>query len=69
MEIRSYSRNLSKSSVVFSVVILRMVMNLRLMYSPVLLRNIAQVLLLNQLPSKDQESGDATESGKKLSPG
>ena len=30
-------------------------MNLRLMYSPILLRSIAQVLLLNHFPSQDQE--------------
>ena len=39
------------------------------MYSPILLRSIAQVLLLNHLPSRDLESGDATKSGKKLFPG
>ena len=39
------------------------------MYSPILLRSIAQVLLLNHLPSQDLESGDTTKSGKKLFPG
>ena len=38
------------------------------MYSPILLRSIAQVLLLNHLPSQDLESGDTTKSGKKLFP-
>ena len=33
-------------------------MSVRLMYCPVLLRSIAQVLLLNHLPSQDLESGD-----------
>ena len=41
-------------------------MSLRLMYSPILLRSIAQVLLLNHLPSPDLESGDTTKSEKKL---
>ena len=36
-------------------------MSLRLMYSPILLRSIAQVLLLNHLPSQDLESGDTKE--------
>ena len=36
-------------------------MSLRLMNSPILLRSIAQVLLLNQLPSQDLESGDTTK--------
>ena len=31
-------------------------MSLRLMYRPILLRSIAQVLLLNHLPSRDLES-------------
>ena len=43
-------------------------MSLRLMYSPILLRSIAQVLLLNYLPSRDLESGDTTKSGTKLFP-
>ena len=43
-------------------------MSLRLMYSPILLRSIAQVLLLNHLPSQDLESGDTTKSGKKFFP-
>ena len=43
-----------------ALVILRMVMSLRLMYSPILLRNIAQVLLLNHIPSQRLESGDTT---------
>ncbi len=42
-------------------------MSLRLMYSPIFFRNIAQVLLLNHLPSQDLESGDTTRRGKKLS--
>ena len=37
-------------------------MCLRLMYSPIL-RSIAQVQLLNYLPSQDLESGDTTKSG------
>ena len=61
MDICSYFRSASKSSVVSR--------NLRLMYSPILLRSIAQVLLLNHLPSQDLESGDTTKSGKKLFPG
>ena len=44
-------------------------MSLRLMYSPILLRSIAQGLLLNYLPSQDLESGNTTKSGKKLFPG
>ena len=36
---------------------------------PILLRSIAQVLLLNHLPSQDLESGDTAKSGKKLFPG
>ena len=44
-------------------------MSLRLMYSPILLRSIAQVILLNHLQSQDLESGETTKSGKKLSPG
>ena len=40
-------------------------MSLRLMYSPILQRSIAQVLLLNHLPSQDLESGDTAKSGKK----
>ena len=32
-------------------------MRLRLMYSPILLRSIAQVLLLNRLPSQDLKLG------------
>ena len=36
-------------------------MSLRLMYSPILLRSIAQVLLLNHIPSQDLESGDTKE--------
>ena len=44
-------------------------MSLRLMYSPIHLRSIAQVLLLNHLPSQDLESGDTTKRGKKLFPG
>ena len=39
-------------------------MSLRLMYSPILLRSIAQVL--NHHPSPDLESGDTTNSGKKI---
>ena len=35
-------------------------MSQRLMYSPILLRSIAQVLLQNHLPSQDLESGDTT---------
>ena len=42
-------------------------MSVRLMYSPTLLRSIAQVVILNKLPSQDMES--ATKSGKKLFPG
>ena len=41
-------------------------MNPRLMYSPILLRSIAQALLQNHLPSQDLESGDTTKSGKKV---
>ena len=39
-------------------------MSLRLMYSPVLLRSIAQVILLNHLPSQDLESGDQQKVGR-----
>ena len=42
---------------------------MRLMYSPILLRSITQVLLPNYLPSQDLESGDTTKSGIKLLPG
>ena len=68
MDIRLYFWSASKFSVVLVLVILRMVMSLRLIYSPILLRRIAQVLL-NHLPSQDLESGDTTKSGKKLFPG
>ena len=44
-------------------------MNLKLMYSSILLRSIAQVLLLNHLPIQDPKSGDTTKSGKKPFPG
>ena len=43
-------------------------MSPRLMYSPILLRSIAQIQL-NHHPSQDQQSGDTTKSGKKLFPG
>ena len=69
MDIRLYFRSASKSSVVSSSSDSEDVMSLRLMYSPILLRSIAQVLLLNHLPSQDLESGDTTKSGKKLFPG
>ena len=39
-------------------------MSLRLMYSPTLLGSIAQVLILNHLPSQDLLSGDITKNGK-----
>ena len=42
-------------------------MSLRLMYSPNLLRSIAQVLLLNHLPSQELESGDTTKVGGNFS--
>ena len=44
-------------------------MSLRLIYSLIVLRSIAQVLLRNHLPSQDMESGDTTKIGKKLFPG
>ena len=43
-------------------------MSLRVMYRPILLRSITQVLLPNHLPSQGVESGDTTKSGKKLFP-
>ena len=49
-----------------ALVILRIVMSLRLMYSPIFLISIAQVLLLNHLPKQDLELGDTTKSVKKL---
>ena len=68
MDICSYFRSASKSSVVSSsdsedgneseIDVL-----------PNLLKSIAQVQLLNRLPSQDLESGDTTKSGKKLFPG
>ena len=65
-----FDENLHPSLQYFlALVILRMLMSLRLMYSAILLRNIAQVLLLNYLSSQDLESGDATKSWKKLFPG
>ena len=42
-------------------------MSPRLMYSPILLRSIAQVLLLNHLPSQDLESGDKQKVGRNFS--
>ena len=44
-------------------------MSLRLMYIQILLRSIAQVLVLNHLPSLDLDSEDTTKNGKKLFPG
>ena len=41
-------------------------MSLRLMYSLILLRSIAQVLLLNHLPSQDLESRDTTKKVEDL---
>ena len=70
MDIPSYFRSASKSSVVSSSSDSEDgLMHLRLMYRPTLLRSIAQVLLLNHLPSQDLESGDTTKSGKILFPG
>ena len=69
IDIHSYFRSASKSSVVSSSSDSELVKSLRLMHSPIFLRSIAQVLLLNHLPSQDLESGDTTKSGKKLFPG
>ena len=68
MEIRSYFTSASKSSVVSSSSDSEDVMSLRLMYSPILLRSIAQVLLQHHLLSQDLESGDTTKNGKKPFP-
>ena len=43
-------------------------MSPRLMHIPILLRCIAQVLLLNHLPSQDLESGDTTKRGGETFP-
>ena len=43
-------------------------MSLRMLYSPILLRSIAQVQLLNHLPSQDLESGDTTKKLEKKDP-
>ena len=69
MDNRSYFRSASKSSVVSSSSDSEDGKESELMYSPILLRSIAQVLLLNHLSSQDLESGDTTKSGKKLFPG
>ena len=66
MDIHSYFKSASKSSVVSSSSNSEDGNELRLMYSPILLRSIAHVLLLNHLPSQALESGDTTKSGKKL---
>ena len=42
-------------------------MSLRLMYSPILLRSIAQVLILSHVPSQDLESGDTKKKGRNVS--
>ena len=60
MDIRSYFRSASKSSVVSCS---RDSEDCN-KYSAILLRSIAQVLLVNHLPSQDLESGDTTKSGK-----
>ena len=36
-------------------------MHLILMYSPILLRSITKILLVDHLPSQDLESGDTTK--------
>ena len=64
MDICSYFRSASKSSVVSSSSDSEDGIGLRLMCNPILLRSIAQVLLLNHRPSQDLESGDTTKSGK-----
>ena len=70
MVICSYFRSGSKSSVVSSSSDSEDGNESEIeIYSPILLRRIAQVLLLNHLPSQDLESGDTTKSGKKLFPG
>ena len=43
-------------------------MSLRLMYSPIFLRSIAQVLPLNHLPSPVLESGDTTKKWEETFP-
>ncbi len=69
MDIPSYFRSASKSSVVSSSSHSEDGNGLTLMYSQILLSCIAQVVLLNHRPSQDLESGDTTRSGKKFFPG
>ena len=65
MDICSYFRSASKSSVVSSSSDSEDGNEFEIDVQP----NPAQVLLLNHLPSQDLESGDTTKSGKKLFPG
>ena len=67
MDIRSYFRSASKSSVVSSSSDSEDGNESEIGVQPILLRSIAQVLLLNNLPSQDLESGDTTKSGKNFS--
>ena len=67
MDIRSYFRSASKSSIVSSSSDSEDGNESEINVQPNLLRSIAHVLL-NHLPSQDLESGDTTKSGKKLFP-
>ena len=69
MDIPSYFRSASKSSVVSSSSDSEDGNESEIDVQPNLLRSIAQVLLLNHLPRQDLESGDKIRSGKKLFPG
>ena len=69
MDICSYFRSASKSSVVSSSSGSEDSNESEIDVQPSPPRSIAQVLLLNHLPSPDLESGDTTKSGKKLLPG
>ena len=69
MDIRSYFKSASKSSVVSSSSDSEDGNEFEINIQPILLRSIAQVSLLDHLPSQELESGDTTKSGKKLFPG
>ena len=69
MDISSYFRSAFKASVVSSSSDSEDGNESEIDVQPNPKRSIAQVLLLNHLPSQDLESGDTTKSGKKLFPG
>ena len=68
MDIRSYFRSASKSSVVYSFSDSEDGNESEIDVQPNPSKKHAQVLLLNHLPSQDVESGDTTKSGNKLFP-